>query len=88
MAWNGNRTDRLEMPRQLRVDAEMGRKIRMRADVNRRTIQQEILHLIDVGLQSEEVGVGRAASDSVSCRELSPAGPVRSRQAASQKKSA
>jgi hypothetical protein len=53
--WNGKRIDRIEMPRQLRLDQDLGRVIRTRAGLNRRTIQQEILHLLEFGLKSETV---------------------------------
>ena len=54
--WNGKRTDRVQLPRQLRIDPEMGRRIRARAELNRRTIQQELLHLVERSLKAEEVG--------------------------------
>jgi hypothetical protein len=60
--FTGKRTDRLELPRQLRADAELARLIRMRAGVNRRTIQQELLHLIDVGLKAESVSFRQTPS--------------------------
>ena len=62
--WNAKRTDRLELPRipglpsQLRIDPEMGRKLRARARLNRRTVQSEILCLLErslLTLETEEV---------------------------------
>lgn len=63
--FNGKRLDRIELPKQLRVDADMGRCIRNRAALNRRTIQQEILHLLERALQSEEVGISHGSSDRI-----------------------
>lgn len=57
--WNGKRTDRVELPRMLRVDPDLGRLIRDRAAVNRRTIQQELLHLVESSLKSEKVRLRR-----------------------------
>jgi hypothetical protein len=59
--WNGKRTARVELPRipriprQLRIDPEMGKRIRARAALNRRTIQQELLHLLEESLKAESV---------------------------------
>ena len=59
--WNAKRTDRVEMPRipgmprQLWLDPEMGKRIRVRAGLNRRTIQQEVLHLLEQGLNAEDL---------------------------------
>jgi hypothetical protein len=85
---NAKRTDRLELPRQLRVDSEMGRKIRMRADLNRRSIQNEILYLMDLAIKAEEGGFCQLASDGVGQQKLPLAGPVRSRQVPSRKETA
>ncbi len=62
MQFNGKRTDPLELPRILRVDPELGRLIRTRAAVNRRTIQQELLHLIESRLNVDERGFARLLS--------------------------
>jgi hypothetical protein len=54
--WNQKRTDRvamppiLGMPRQLRIDPEMGKRIRAEAALNRRTIQAELLYRIEISL--------------------------------------
>jgi hypothetical protein len=56
--WNEKREDRLELPRQVRVDPEMGKRIRARAKLNRRTVQSEILCLLEkslLTLEAEEV---------------------------------
>ena len=53
------RVDRIEMPRALRVDEELGRTVRLRAAINDRTIQLEILHLIKVGMEAEPVDTRR-----------------------------
>jgi hypothetical protein len=60
--WNQKRTDRVELPRQLRLDPEMGKRIRTRAELNRRTIQQELLHLLESGLKAEKVRFRRLPS--------------------------
>ena len=62
MQFNGKRTDPLELPRLLRVDPELGRLIRSRAAINRRTIQQELLHLIESRLNVDERGFARLLS--------------------------
>jgi len=64
------RTDRIELPRQLRTNADLGRKIRVRAEINRRSIQQEILYLIEQGLKSEDVGICQTPSVNVSQQML------------------
>lgn len=53
--WNQKRTDRLALPRQLRLDPEMGALIRAQAESNRRTIQQEILHHLEMSLKAQSV---------------------------------
>ena len=59
--WNRKRTDRVALPRrrglpkQLRLDPDMGQQIRARAELERRTIQQELLHLIETGLKAQSV---------------------------------
>lgn len=63
--WNGKRDDRLELPKQLRLDPEMGKLIRERAKLNRRTVQLEILFLLERSLlssESAEVGFQPAPS--------------------------
>lgn len=67
--FNGKRSERLELPRQLRSDAEMARTVRELAMSNRRSIQQQLLHLIERGLKSENVGNCHVAS-----QELAPGG--------------
>jgi hypothetical protein len=53
--WNQKRTDRVALPSQLRLDPEMGALIRSRAESNRRTIQQELLHLLEKSLKAQSV---------------------------------
>jgi hypothetical protein len=53
--WNAKRTDRVALPRQLRLDPEMGALIRAQAESNRRTIQQELLHLLEISLKAKSV---------------------------------
>lgn len=52
--YHGKRTDRLDMPRQLRMDESMGRNIRARAELSHRSIQHYLLHLIALGLKHED----------------------------------
>lgn len=62
---NLKRTDRLELPRQLRSDPELASRIRNRAEINCRSIQLEILFLIQQGLKVEDGVLGRRVSDAV-----------------------
>jgi len=55
------RTDRLELPHQLNVGEDLARTIRLRAAINDRTIQLEILHLIKVGIRADPVRIPRLA---------------------------
>lgn len=57
--WNGKRTDALELPRSLRVDADMGAIVRNLAMANRRSIQQQLLVLIEAGINVESGGLRR-----------------------------
>jgi hypothetical protein len=67
------RTNRLDVPRQLRVGETLGRLIRDLAEREQRTIQQQMVVLITKGIQQHcrehghEVSdlMRRAASDSV-----------------------
>jgi plasmid stability protein len=73
--WNGKRTARVELPRipriprQLRIDPEMGKRIRARAAANRRTVQQELLHLLETSLKAEKVRFRRLMSGRVRSAE-------------------
>ena len=53
--WNAKRTDRVALPSQLRLDPEMGALIRAQAESNRRTIQQELLHLLEKSLKAQSI---------------------------------
>ena len=64
--WNGKRTDRLDLPRQLRLDEEMGHAVRVLAAEHRRTIGQQMLHLLDAGLKAESVRKSQVLSEQVS----------------------
>lgn len=66
--FNGKRTDPLELPRLLRVDPDLGRLIRNRAARNRRTIQQELLHLIETRLNVDQRGFARLLSSHAKTR--------------------
>jgi hypothetical protein len=69
----GKRTDRLDVPRQLRVQESLGRVVRRLAEREGRTIQQQMVVLIVKGIQThcQENGdafnemVRQAASDFV-----------------------
>jgi hypothetical protein len=57
--WNGKRTDALELPRSLRVDADMGATVRNLAMANRHSIGQQLLVLIEAGINVETGGLRR-----------------------------
>jgi len=57
--WNGKRTDALEFPRSLRVDAAMAATVRDLAMANRRSIGQQLVVLIEAGINVEIVGLRR-----------------------------
>jgi hypothetical protein len=50
----GKRTDRLELPKQLRIDPDMSRQIRESATLNRRSIQQQLLLYVELELKAEK----------------------------------
>lgn len=60
--FTGKRTDPLELPRILRADPELGRVIRNRAVMNRRTIQLELLDLIETRVNVDQRGFARLLS--------------------------
>jgi len=66
---HGKRTDRLKLPSQLRTDAEMGITVRNLAMLNRRTIQQELLVLIESGLKVQNVASCQLVSPDVTAKK-------------------
>lgn len=60
------RTDRLDIPKQLRVDQTLGRQIRARADLSHRSIQGYLLFLIHLGLKHEPEYAGKAENAGIS----------------------
>lgn len=84
LKFNGKRTERLDIPSQIRVDPVMANMIRMRASVNRRPVGSEIVCLLEIALQSFEVGSSQVQSvGPVSAHDvewLKPPGPVSASQ--------
>jgi len=58
----GKRTERIDMPKQLRIDDELAANVRSIAQVNRRPIGLQILHWIDRGVESDLAELRQAAS--------------------------
>ncbi len=52
--YNGKRSEKWHMPKQLRMDPELGKKIRERAEEQCRDLQHECLYLIKLGLRRAE----------------------------------
>jgi hypothetical protein len=76
-AFNGKRTDRLQLPTQLRTDPDLGAAIRFLAQINRRNIQLQILHWILEGVEKEKSKLSQAASGSqATSGEIPPAPPM------------
>lgn len=50
---SGKRTERTDMPKQLRFDFDLQQNIRVLAQLNRRPISLQLLHCIEIGVQSE-----------------------------------
>lgn len=60
MPYTGKRTDRLDMPRQLRVDETLGRHVRTNAELSHRSIQHYLLYLITLGIKHENECLNKA----------------------------
>ena len=67
--FDGKRTYPIELPRSLRMDAEMGAAVRELATRNRRSIGQQLLVLIELGINVELVGLRRKPPQSVTLTE-------------------
>lgn len=52
---NGKRTERTDMPQQLRLDERLAADIRLIAGLRRRPIRLQILHWIERGVESDLV---------------------------------
>lgn len=62
MRYDGKKTDRMQLPQQLRADPELGAAVRFLAQINRRSIQLQILHWILEGVEEEKAKLCQAAS--------------------------
>jgi len=58
----GKRTERLDMPRQLRLDDELARDVRLIADLEGRPIGSQILRWIRSGVESYKASGRQPAS--------------------------
>jgi hypothetical protein len=58
----GKRTERLDMPRQLRVDEDLKRDVRLLAELDSRPIGLTILRVLRRGVQSELAQFRQAAA--------------------------
>ena len=52
--YNGKRTEKWHIPKQLRMDQELGKKIRDLAEENCRSLEHEVLYIIKLGLIEAE----------------------------------
>jgi hypothetical protein len=52
--YNGKRIDKWHMPKQLRMDEELAKKIRKCAEEHERDLQREVPYLIKLGLREAE----------------------------------
>jgi hypothetical protein len=77
---NEKRVDRLDVPRQLRVGATLGRVIRRLAEREGRTIQQQMVILITKGIETHcrETGNGLADLIRDPASDFVRPGPMRS----------
>lgn len=93
---SATKTDRLDMPRQLRMDPTLSRQIRARADLSCRRIQDYLLFLIQLGLKhenecmvkAEDVGSRQFASEFVRQPYLPMSGGVSPRRVKSDRRKA
>lgn len=80
--FNGKRTDRLWIPSQIKVDPEMGSRVRIRASKFRRSIGNEIIDLIEIAFNALDEHSSHAGAHSVTDRFegeiFSKPGPVTS----------
>lgn len=60
MKYLGKRKDRFRMPKQVGTDPELGAIIRKRADRIGRSLEKQILHLIETGVDHDPEFVGNA----------------------------
>ena len=58
----GKRTERLDMPQQLRTEEELATNVRLIAQLNRRPIRLQILHWIERGVEADLGKLRQAAS--------------------------
>lgn len=85
----GKRTERLQLPSQLRADQDLAEAVRFIARLNRRTIGLQILHWIVEGVEKDKGLLGQAASAPVtSPPQKAQQKAVSNRQASSGKRAA
>jgi hypothetical protein len=63
--YHGKRTERLQMPEQLRSDPELAEAVRFISRINRRTIGLQILVWIIEGVEKEKARFSQPASPNV-----------------------
>lgn len=84
--YDGKRTDRLQLPEQLRADPDLGAAVRFLAQINRRSIQLQILHWILEGVEEEKAKLSQTASAGVTFVAEPKSVPGSSRQVSSRRK--
>lgn len=52
--FTGKRTERIRLPQQLRFHSDLAWQVRAMAQMNTRSIEQQILHLVIQGIRYEE----------------------------------
>lgn len=53
MQFTGKRTERIRLPKQLRFHSDLAWQVRAMAQMNTRSIEQQILHLVIQGIRHE-----------------------------------
>ena len=64
--FNGKRSGVVDLPKQLRVDPELGAAVRFWASKRKRTIGTQILVWIEEGVERDEAGFSQIVSGEVS----------------------
>jgi hypothetical protein len=58
----GKRTERLRIPKQMRLDFEMAQTIRLTAEQDRRSVPAQILHFVEQGIKARFEPIGHKAA--------------------------
>jgi hypothetical protein len=61
--FTGKRTDRIRLPQQLRFPSDLAWRIRAMAEMSRRPIEHQILHLVVQGIRFEEASKGNEVTN-------------------------